>query len=563
MIKFIIYLVTLLTSFFIVGQVNSKQQHQKNDSHLERKIDSLFKDLKSTDPGISLGILKENKLIIQKNYGLANLEYQIPVTNKTVFHAASVSKQFTAFAILLLEEEGKLSLDDDIRKHIPEMHKFNKKITLKHLVTHTSGIKDQHNITRLAGWNLDDIITNQQALELIYKQKTLNFEPNEQFMYSNSGYTLLAEVVARVSKQSFSSFIKEKVFIPLKMNNSLFVDKTGQLVNNKAYSYYKENGVHRKDIYQNSSVGASNLATTIEDLTKWSVNFSTFTIGNKTIFEKMKKLEPLNNGKTYGYGLGLFVNNYKGVPKIEHSGLDASYQAYIGWFPKQKMSIVFLSNNGELNGGRIIRKLTGLCLDKFVKQSKTSSKKLTKKNTTVKTDLQTLKNHEGFYWNSKDRFSRELRISNGYLNYVGGNGNLTKLIPVDENEYEFDTKEYTGVKISNSKMNVILDDGYTLSFEKYIPANYNIENIREFKGIYYSEELNTTYTFDTKGNELIAKHQRTGAFQLKAIKNDFFIGNKGSFRNVLFTRNKQQQIIGFQVSSSRAKNVTFKKINTQ
>jgi CubicO group peptidase (beta-lactamase class C family) len=441
------------------------------------------------------------------------------------------------------------------------MHKFDKKITLRHLATHTSGLKDQHNLFRLAGWSLADIITNQQALELIYTQKTLNFEPNEQFMYSNSGYTLLAEVVARVSKQSFSDFTKERIFIPLKMDNTLFVDKTGQLVKNKAYSYYKENSVYRKDIYQNSSVGASNLSTTIEDFTKWSINFSTFTIGTKTIFEKMKKLESLNNGETYEYGLGLFINNYKGIPKVEHSGLDASYQAYIGWFQTQKMSIVYLSNNGELNGGRIIYKLTGLCLDEFVKEGKNNSKRLTKKNTIAKTNLKTLKSHEGFYWNTKDRFSRELRMSNGSLNYVGGDGKFTKINPVAKNEYEFNSKEYTGVKIKNSKMEVILDDGYTLNFKKYIPANYNRINIQEFKGTYYSEELNTTYTFFTKENQLIANHRRSGDFKLKAIKNDFFIGNKGSFRNVTFTRNNLQQITSFKVSSSRAKNVVFKKIN--
>jgi CubicO group peptidase (beta-lactamase class C family) len=546
-------------SIFAYGQTDAGQQSDKKLIELEYKIDAIFKDIKKSDPGVSLGILKDNELIIQKNYGLANLEYQIPITNKTVFHAASVSKQFTAFAILLLEEEGKLSLDDDIRKHIPEMHNFDKKITLRHLATHTSGIRDQHNIFRLAGFSLADIITNQQALELIQNQKALNFEPNEQYMYTNSGYTLLAEVVARISKKPFSEFIKERVFTPLKMNNTLFVDKTGQLVKNKAYSYYKEKGVFRKDIYQSSSVGASNLSTTIEDFTKWSVNFSTFTIGNKTIFEKMKKLESLNNGETYGYGLGLFVNDYKGIAKVEHSGLDASYQAYIGWFQKQNISIVYLSNNGELNGGRIIYKLTGLLLDGFVKEGKNNSKKLTKKNTIAKTNIKTLKKHEGFYWNAKDRFSRELRISNGHLNYVGGDRKLTKINPVDKNEYEFDSKDYTAVKINKSKMDVIFDDGYTLKFEKYTPANYNETKIQEFKGSYYSDELNTTYTFRTHGNQLIANHQRSGDFKLKAIKNDFFIGNKGSFRNVIFTRNQQQEITGFKVSSSRAKNVVFKK----
>ena len=187
MIKVLLFIIAFLMSLFSSAQVNE-------DLHLsiENRVDILFKDIKDTDPGVSVGILKDNKFIVQKNYGLANLEYQIPITNSTVFHTASVSKQFTAFAILLLEADGKLSLEDDIRKYIPELHQFEKKITLRQLANHTSGIRDQHNLARMAGWNSDDIITNRQVLELIYKQKNLNFAPNEQFMYSNSGYTLLA-----------------------------------------------------------------------------------------------------------------------------------------------------------------------------------------------------------------------------------------------------------------------------------------------------------------------------------------------------------------------------------
>ena len=557
MIKVLLIIIAFLMSLFISAQVNENLHLS-----IENRVDILFKDIKDTDPGVSVGILKDNKFIVQKNYGLANLEYQIPITNSTVFHTASVSKQFTAFAILLLEADGKLSLEDDIRKYIPELHQFEKKITLRQLANHTSGIRDQHNLARMAGWNSDDIITNRQVLELIYKQKNLNFAPNEQFMYSNSGYTLLAEVVARISKKSFADFTKDRIFIPLKMNHTQFTDKVGLLIKNKAYSYYKENNNFRKDIFQNASVGATNLSTSLIDLSKWAINFTTYSVGSKKIFEKMQQLGKLNNGNSYGYGMGLFINNYKGIPKIEHSGLDASYQAYIGWLPKQNMSIVFLSNNSELNGGRIINKLTGICLDNFVKQKKKVSKKLTKKNTYIKVDLNYFKKQVGFYWSSKDRFTRELRISNGHLNYVGGDGKLTKLNAVNKNEYEFSTKEYTAVKIDKTKMNVILDDGYTLKFEKYIPANYNEKSIKEFTGTYYSEELNTTYTFYSKENRLIANHQRTGDFKLKAIKNDFFIGNKGSFRDITFTRNKNYQITGFKVSSSRAKNIIFRKLNS-
>lgn len=552
MLKVLLAFIAFLMSIFAYSQ--------QNYQITENKIDAIFKDINVTNPGVSLAILKNNKVIIQKNYGLANLEYQIPITSKTVFHAASVSKQFTAFALLLLEAEGKLSLDDDVRKHIPELNGFNHKITLRNLANHTSGIKDQHNLGRLAGWNSNDIITNDQVLNLLYLQKSLNFSPNEQFMYSNSGYTLLAEVISRVSEQSFSEFVNERIFTPLGMNQSQFVKKSESLIKNKAYAYYSKNGKYQKDLFLNSSVGATNLSTTVNDLSKWSKNFSEHTIGSKSIFKTMKSLQPLNNGKSYGYGLGLFINQYKGIQKIEHSGLDASYQAYIGWFPEQKISIVYLSNNGDLNGGRNIYKITSILLDKYATKTVAKRKLLSKKTATNHYSVTELIKYKGYYWNSKERFSRQLKVENNKLNYVGGDGKSTSLSSVKKDEFQFDAKTYTGVIIKEDTMRVILDDGYVLNFEKYTPANHTKKTIEEYLGKYYSNELNTIYRFYAKGNNLIANHQRAGDFKLKAISNDFFIGNKGSFRNVKFTRNKKNKITGFYVSSSRAKNILFKKV---
>lgn len=552
MLKVLLAFIAFLMSIFAYGQ--------QNYQITENKIDAIFKDIKDTNPGVSLAILKNNKVIIQKNYGLANLEYQIPITNKTVFHAASVSKQFTVFALLLLEADGKLSLDDDVRKYIPELNGFNHKITLRNLANHTSGIKDQHNLGRLAGWNSSDIITNDQVLNLLYHQKSLNFSPNEQFMYSNSGYTLLAEVISRVSKKPFHDFVKERIFTPLGMNQSQFVNKSESLIKNKAYAYYSKNGKYQKDLFLNSSVGATNLSTTVNDLSKWSKNFSEHTIGNKSIFKKMKSLQPLNNGKRYGYGLGLFINKYKGIQKIEHSGIDASYQAYIGWFPKQKLSIIYLSNNGDLNGGRNIYKITNLLLDKYATKTAAKRKLLSKKIITNHYSISELKKYEGYYWNSKERFSRQLKVENDKLNYIGGDGKSTSLSSVNKDEFQFNAKTYTGVIIKEDTMRVILDDGYVLNFEKYTPANHTKKTIEKYLGSYYSNELNTFYTFYAKENNLIANHQRTGDFKLESISNDFFIGNKGSFRNVKFTRNKKNKITGFYVSSSRAKNILFKKV---
>jgi len=187
---------------------------------IDKSIDSLLQGYEEQEPGISIGIVSNNKLVYEKQFGLANLEYQIPINDKTSFHVASVSKQFTAFAILLLEDEGKLSLDDDIRVFLPEMHDFQNTITIRHLLNHTSGLKDQYNLLRLSGWTLDDVITNEQILRILFNQRTLNFQPNEKHMYSNSGYTLLAEIVARVSGMSFAEFTNKHIFGPLQMHQS-------------------------------------------------------------------------------------------------------------------------------------------------------------------------------------------------------------------------------------------------------------------------------------------------------------------------------------------------------
>ncbi|MGB5781833.1 MAG: serine hydrolase, partial [Eudoraea sp.] len=216
---------------------------------LNGQVDELFTvwDNKET-PGAAVAVVQNGAIVYKKGYGMSNLEYDIPIVPSTIFHIASVSKQFTAFSILLLESEGKLKLDDDIRKYIPEVPDFGKTITLRHLASHTSGLRDQWNLLAMAGWRLDDVITKEHVLKLISKQQELNFDPGEEYMYCNTGFTLLAEVVARVSGVSFATFTKERIFKPLKMNNTLFYDDHEKIVKNRAYSYHSDNTGYKKSV---------------------------------------------------------------------------------------------------------------------------------------------------------------------------------------------------------------------------------------------------------------------------------------------------------------------------
>ena len=237
------------------------------------QVDEVFAPWDNKDsPGAAVAVVQNGTIVYKKGYGMANLEYDIPNSPSTVFHIASVSKQFTAFSILLLEKAGKLSLDDDIRKYIPEVPDFGKTITLRHLATHTSGMRDQWNLLAMAGWRLDDVITKEQVLKLVSKQKALNFNPGEEFVYCNTGFTLLAEVVARVSGQSFAEFTQANIFSPLKMKSTLFYDDHEKIVKNRAYSYHEANG-YKKSVLSYANVGATSLFTTAEDLSLWALNF--------------------------------------------------------------------------------------------------------------------------------------------------------------------------------------------------------------------------------------------------------------------------------------------------
>jgi len=207
----------------------------------EGRVDQLFTVYDSQHtPGAAVAIVSNGSVIYKNGYGMSNLEYDIPISPSTVFHIASVSKQFTAFALLLLEKDGKLSLDDDIRTYIPEVPDFGETITLRHLANHTSGLRDQWNLLALAGWQLDDVITKEHIMKLVERQKELNFKPGEEYLYCNTGFTLMAEVVARVSGKSFAEFTKDRIFGPLEMNNTLFYDDHEKIVKNRAYSYYSD-----------------------------------------------------------------------------------------------------------------------------------------------------------------------------------------------------------------------------------------------------------------------------------------------------------------------------------
>jgi CubicO group peptidase (beta-lactamase class C family) len=315
-----------------------------------QRVDQIFKDWARTDgPGCAVEVSQDGNIVLERGYGMADLEQGVAIRPDTVFNIASLSKQFTAVSLLLLQEQGKLSLDDDVRKYLPEVPDYGKRITLRHLANHTSGLRDLPAVLALAGWNWLDAVPEQYALDVIARQKHLNFEPGSKYSYSNSGYYLMAVVVERVSGQRFSEFTREHIFEPLGMLHSRFYDDRRMIMKSRAIGHLKLPGggfgVWRPTY---EIVGDGALLTTVQDMALWDGNFLNPTLGRhpQQLLADMTKVAVLNDGKPLDYALGLAIEKYRGLPTVGHGGSVPGYNTFMLRFPEQKFATTILCNVG-------------------------------------------------------------------------------------------------------------------------------------------------------------------------------------------------------------------------
>ena len=368
-------------------------------------MDTLFEQIIRNDsPGAAVSVIKDGSIIYKNGYGIANMEYDIRITPSTIFHVASVSKQFTTFAIAILADQGKLLLDDDIHKYLPEVPDFGKKINICHLIYHTSGLRDQWELLTLAGWRDDDVITQEHIMKMVRNQKELNFDPGDEYSYCNTGYTLLAEIVERVSGQSFREFTRVNIFEPLGMQNTHFHDDHEMIVKNMAYSYSSDgNGGFKKSVLNFANVGATSLFTTVEDLAKWLDNFDKKIVGGASIINQMLQKGKLNNGKEIDYAFGLAIGEYRGLKTFGHSGGDAGYRSHVVCFPDQKFCVVVLSNLGSFSPSDLAMRVSDVYLaDQLAPiKPKEELKEETKEQQPVEVNLASLDEYVGSYYSDE------------------------------------------------------------------------------------------------------------------------------------------------------------------
>ena len=551
----VITLFLMLVTGFLAGTATA----QSDSDALTAQVDSLFAAWdRPASPGAAVAIIKDGAVVYTQGYGSAQLEYEIPITPSTVFHVASVSKQFTAFAVALLAHQGKLSLDDDIRTHLPEVPDFGRRITIRHLIHHTSGLRDQWELLAMAGWRIDDVITTDHILAMVRHQQDLNFDPGEQYLYSNTGYTLLAEIVEEVSGQSFREWTAANIFEPLGMTHTHFHDDHQMIVKNRAYSYGTGGPTgFRKSVLSYANVGATSLFTTVEDLARWLLNFEEKNLGGAEVIEQMHQRGRLNNGDTLTYAFALGIGEHRGMKTVGHSGGDAGFRSYVVRFPEARFGVVVLSNLGTMAPWQKALAIADLYLaDRLAPPGAGDEEEIAEHPV----DPAILSTYEGTY-----------QLRPGWLLTISLHGDSLmtqatmegRFTMTPESDTTFFVKSY-GARITfrpaeNGEVNQLEYRGIVADRVELVRPSP--EALRAFVGDYYSEELGTTYTIALKNNRLVARHRRNDDVALTPTAADQFASFRWWFRAVVFTRDDHGEVTGFRLTGGRVRNLRFDRVS--
>ena len=561
---------TLIVFLFVL--FGSVPAFPADDPAPAAKVDKLFEKWNSLDsPGAAVAIIKDGMVVYRKGFGSAQLEYGVPITPSTVFHVASVSKQFTAMAITMLEAAGKLSADDDIRKYVPELADFGKTITIRHLLSHTSGLRDQWDLLVLSGWRMDDVITQSDIMDRLKRQRELNFSPGERYLYCNSGFTLLAEIVARVSGQSFTDWTRENIFRPLGMTSTHFHMDHKEIVRNRAYSYEGDPAKgFAQSVLNYANVGATSLFTTVEDMANWMRNFEDKTVGGAAVMDRMLTKGVLTNGSEIPYGRGIVMDEYKGLKFIGHDGGDAGFRSNVMFFPGERFGVAIFSNLASFNPGAMSRQIADIYLAARLKQqepapagAKPSSEKPAPKPFSL--PAKSLEVFQGTYWIEATQAVRKIVLDKDKLIYVRSEDNKSELAPITPTEFMMkDVPDSVRVSFSDKvgmhyrTMTVAVANQPAVVGEWTEPFSPTEDTLKEYVGPYYSGELDTRYDIIIKSGALSVLDRRGEDTPALAQKKDVFVA--GGFANIRFQRDGNGVITGFLISTGRVLNLKFAKL---
>ncbi len=556
----------ILTWIVVLFPVLFTRSSYAGQQTLKEKVDRVFAQWNNTSsPGCAIAVIRDGRIVYEHGYGMANLELNISITPQSVFDIGSVSKHFTAMAILLLEQEHKLSLDDDIRKYLPEMPDYGSKITIRHLLHHTSGLRNYDDLFDLEGIPEADLTTDRDAMDLIVRQKGVNFKAGDEFLYSDTNYFLMSQIVERITGKTLRQFAQERIFGPLEMTNTHFHDDHTMIVPHRATGYAPhDGGGFELDMSNFEQVGDGSVMTTVEDLFKWDQNFEHPIVGGADAILQLTTPGVLNNGHTIPYAMGLFLDRYRGLKWIHHSGEWVGYRAALSRFPDQHFSIFVTCNCvGSMSPMAMALRVSDIYLaDQF---ARAGSAPATVKALTL--PVRELAKFVGTYWNASKGAFRKFELQDDKLALVAA-GTTYDLIPVGTAQFEAvepdqetrDTYSFRASKDGNYQMEAV-EGGVSVSYEAVTGSLPDASQLAEFAGSYVNDELRATWTLVAKNGQLIRQQWMTEDQPLQPAFPDGFMGDLSEGQFIMhFNRDASGRVKSFDVSTDMVRPMRFARI---
>ena len=514
---------------------------------LERKVDAVFARWTGTTPGCAVGVASGGAIVLRKAYGLADLEHGAPNGPETIFEAGSVSKQFTAAAVLLLARDGKLSLDDPARKYLPELPDYGKPLTIRHMLQHTSGLRDWGEVAGLGGWpRTSRVYTQAHVLDIASRQRALNFDPGANWSYSNTGYNLAAIIVSRVSGQSFADFTRTRIFEPLGMTRTSWRDDFRRVVRDRAIAYADAPGGFRQDMPFENVHGNGGLLTTVGDLLRWNENFVAPKVGDEAFLREEQQPGRFNDGRAHDYAFGLFVRTYKGLPEVSHGGSTAGYRASLARYPGQHLSVAVLCNVSRGAAEREAHAVADLYLGDKATDAPVRAMALTEQDAAA---------HAGMYRNTTTgtamTFVAEkttLRLEDGRQLFALSPSRL--ILPAGARTLEFDDEG--GLRVS-------ADNGTTETYTRVQPVKPTPAQLAVYAGMYTSDEAEVTLEVLVEGNDLKVARRPDTRITLRPLYQDAF---SGQGLGVVRFQRRGSRVTGLSIVLDRVWDLRFERTAT-
>jgi CubicO group peptidase (beta-lactamase class C family) len=512
-----------------------------------RKTDQLFTTFnRPGSPGCSTGVIRHGSFVYKKSFGYGSLELGVPLRPDSVFYMGSVSKQFTAASIVLAAEQGYLSLDDDVRKYLPELPDYGHPVTLRQMLHQTSGFRDLFDLIYLSGHDAANSTSASDILNLIARQKDLNNAPGEEWIYSNSNYFLLAQVIERATKKSLARFAAENIFQPLGMTHTLFYDDKTLVVSNRVAAYDPaKDGKFLVDWSTTYDlVGGGGLMSTIDDLLLWDRNFYANKLGKGTLLRELQSHGTLNNGNQINYAMGLSLGEYRGLPTVEHNGALFGYRTAFLRFPGQQFSVIVLCNLSTSGPETLARKIADAYLEKDLTPEASALKSMP--------GLPDAASFAGTYLDPRSKTVYRFTADHGNLMAWG-----SVLRRIDANKYYDRGDNVITFENQNGAMHATLRIVGELYFsgDKLPPGQLSVAELSRFTGKYHSEELDSTWTLSVENGRLMLTNHGSLKVPLDAAAQDEFYA--GDFGIIVFHRDTNQYVSGFSMFTQAARGIVF------